>query len=248
MDGLSGINTNQSLFTEQQGDGLEQPDIALSSSETSKLAQGSALQKKSAIANRDVLPVPPVLGVFSAESSKPAQITVNDQQFFDECQALLRRSVLKPLPREGVRHIHGAINSSRVAMWIPVLISIRRSLGDQEAEAFPAEMLPWVMKAALLHCSGRQYDAFHDTEEEETMSGEICENHLLSIGCPASLAHELNIALRNMSGRICAAKTFIEKLLHDATCLEIMRVPEGALFDMTMMEIFQTYTSLKLFL
>ena len=205
---------------------------------------------RNSIAERAVLPASAPLSL----SSKPPEITLNDQQFFDECQALLRRTVLKPLPKEGVRHIHGAIHSSRVAMWIPVLISVRRSLNDKNAMAFSDDMLPWVMKAALLHDSGRRADASRDTPKEEAMSGENCENHLLSIGCPAKLAGTLSSAICNKDG--CnkdgcnkdgcnkdahnrLVKTFIEKLIHDADCLEIMRVPAGSRFDIAKLDIFQ---------
>ena len=242
MDAASRINTHSpDTLSKQQG--VETPDVDLCASDANKLNLQPPYPNTKAIGKRTAFTTPPALGVLSIKSLEPPEITVNDQQFFDECQALLRRTVLKPLKGEGVRHIHGAIHSSRVAMWIPVLLSVRRSLGDPEAIAFSDDMLPWVMKAALLHDSGRKADASYDTKEEEAMSGEHCENHLLSIGCPATLARTLNKAICNKDGHFCANKTFIEKLIHDADCLEIMRVPDGSRFDIARLDVFRDLKS-----
>ena len=147
--------------------------------------------------------------------------------FFSECSALIRRFLHKPYPGEvlspgGIpRACHGAMHSSRAAMWISVLLTLRRQMGDPAARDFPAEQLPHVMKAALLHDSGREGDGY-DTPEWEYASGQNCYHHLLAIGCSPEVAASCQSGITNKDRRY--NKTLTEKLIHDADCLEVMRV------------------------
>ncbi len=179
----------------------------------------------------------------TASVAKRAQIS---SSFYSECQALIHRFMHKALPEQTLqpgqiaRGVHGAMHLSRAAMWVPILLSLRQQMGDPAALNFPASHLPFVMKAALLHDSGREGEG-EDTLAWEQASGEQCEDHLLSIDCPPEIAADCKQGIMNKDGHYRKEKTLIEKLIHDADCLEIMRVPEGNSFDMKYLDMFQDF-------
>ena len=185
--------------------------------------------------------VPPV-----KQHSSPWPTTAKWQAFSEECQALVHRFLHKPLPGQQLsageiaRPFHGAVHMSRAALWIPVLLTLYREAGDQEALDFPDNWLPYVMKAALLHDSGREGEA-EDTKQWERASGEQCEDHLRAIGCPPELAARCRLAIINKD-KPHAEKSFIEKLVHDADCLEIMRC--HYCFDMAQLDYYQAFKHL----
>ncbi|CAM3718160.1 hypothetical protein [Parendozoicomonas haliclonae] len=168
----------------------------------------------------------------------------SDPRFFEITQSLVNRFHHAPLPGESrqpdkiARPIHGAIHQCRAAVWVAVLLSIRKGMEDPEALAFRGDYLPYVMIAAMLHDSGRKGEGV-DTPEWEKSSGENCEDFLLSMGCPSELAAECRRAIINKDGAVNGNKTLVEKLIHDADCLEIMRVPECRSFDMSYLDLFQ---------
>ncbi len=163
------------------------------------------------------------------------------QAFSAECQSLAQRFLHKALPGQRLsageiaRPVHGAVHMSRAATWIPVLLTLYRDSGHQEALDFPADWVPYVMKAALLHDSGREGEGV-DTPEWERASGERCEDHLRAIGCPPGLAAQCRLAIINKD-KPHDQKSFIEKLVHDADCLEIIRVCSN--FDIAQLDVYQ---------
>ncbi|MTI11613.1 SidE phosphodiesterase domain-containing protein, partial [Sansalvadorimonas verongulae] len=168
----------------------------------------------------------------------------SEPRFFEVAQMLVHRFHHEPLPGQTravnkiARPVHGAMHQCRAAMWIPVLLSVRKELNDPEAIAFPAEQLSYVMYAAMLHDSGRLGEGA-DSQEWEQKSGENCEDFLLSMGCPSELAARCRDAIINKDGRVTQKKDLITRLIHDADCLEIMRVPEGNVFDIGELDLFK---------
>ena len=112
-----------------------------------------------------------------------------------------------------------------------------QGMGDRDAIALSPEDLPFVMKAALLHDSGRKGEGV-DQAQWERVSAEQCEDHLLAIGCRPELAAECRQGIINKDGN---NKSLIARLIHDADCLEIMRVPEGNHFDIKELDLFQEF-------
>ena len=188
--------------------------------------------------NPVVSPVEPML------TDLPPAPPVCNPAFLAESQALVHRFMHRPLPGQLLepgriaRLDHGAMHLCRAAMWIPVLLTLRRQLGDSDALKLSREELSAVMKAAMLHDSGREGEEA-DTPEWERASGEHCEDHLLAIGCPAQLAVACREGIINKDRQDRSRKTLIEKLIHDADCLEVMRV-RGS-FDMAELDLYQDY-------
>ncbi len=167
--------------------------------------------------------------------------------FFDDCQVLVKRFLHVPQAQNPVsgneipRLAHGAHHLARTACWIPVLLAWRQKAGDLDAQTFPIEQLPWLMKAALLHDSGREGEG-EDQKEWEEQSAQNLQNHLLAIDCPASMAVELGQAILNKNRteeRDEKRKSLLEKLLHDADCLEIMRCRSE--FDLNYLDIYDEF-------
>ncbi|MGI9278602.1 MAG: SidE phosphodiesterase domain-containing protein [Endozoicomonas sp.] len=170
-----------------------------------------------------------------------------DANFYDDCQSLVERHLHTPQNTTPVscgeipRPLHGAQHLTRSACWIPVLIAWRQEAGDPEAIQLPKEHIPWLMKAALLHDSGREGEG-KDLPAWEAKSAQHLENHLLASGCPSELASQLSEAVVNKnrtedSGK--ARTNLFEKLLHDADCLEIIRCRKE--FDIGYLDIYQEF-------
>ncbi|MCG8532708.1 MAG: SidE phosphodiesterase domain-containing protein, partial [Desulfovibrionales bacterium] len=166
-------------------------------------------------------------------------------QFLAESQALVHRYMHRPLPGQSdwkpgmiARPVHGAIHLSRTSIWIAVLLTFRIQLGDSEAAKMTRAELAALMKAGLLHDSGREGEGT-DLPEWEQASGEQCEDHLLSIGCCPRLAAACREGIINKDRADRSQKNLIEKLIHDADCLEIMRVYPH--FDMAELDLFQDF-------
>ncbi|KEQ16176.1 pentapeptide repeat-containing protein [Endozoicomonas numazuensis] len=182
----------------------------------------------------------------SANKNAPAQLY---KDFFEDTQALVRRFLFKPLPDQKVaageipRMAHGAMHLSRAACWIPVLLEWRKQAGDQDAINFHTEVLPTLMKTALLHDSGREGEQA-DMPEWEQYSGENCEDHLLNTGVSPEWASACKNAIinKNRTEESGEPRTLlIEKLLHDADCLEIMRCRGN--FDIAYLDIYKDFSS-----
>ena len=180
--------------------------------------------------------------------SRPSQPICNDT-FLAESQALVHRYMHRPLPGHtaipGIitREIHGAMHLCRAAVWIPVLLSVRCSLGDTEATRMATTVqgqteLCATMKAAMLHDSGREGEGC-DTPEWEQASGFHCEDHLLALGFCPKLAASCREGIINKDRKDRSQKTLIEKLIHDADCLEVMRVRNQ--FDIAELDLFYEF-------
>ncbi|RLV60181.1 hypothetical protein D5018_07900 [Parashewanella curva] len=158
------------------------------------------------------------------------------ERFFEECQAVTERYLLTDysgvrVPKDKIaRDFHGAMHATRVALWVVVLLSIRKQLRDKEALAFPSEQLPYLMKAALLHDSGRKGDG-DDRPEWEAQSGENCQQHLLMLGRDSQLAAVCKDAIINKDAKNDKTKSLFAKLVHDADCLDVMRCRGSFEFD-----------------
>ncbi|MCL1077821.1 hypothetical protein D5R81_03285 [Parashewanella spongiae] len=164
-----------------------------------------------------------------------SQLILNGS-FFEECQILMRRFLYQPVSGQNLsvgeiaRPIHGAVHGARAAMWIPILIALRAEFGEQQAINYPRENIPLLMKAALLHDSGRKGEG-KDTPVWEKKSGENCEDHLLAIGCSAELSANYKNAIIGKDDEYKVNKNFDAQLVHDADCLEIMRCSKKFYFN-----------------
>ena len=176
--------------------------------------------------------------------------TSRDPRFFAASQMLVHRFHHQPLPGERCksgeipRPVHGAVHLCRAAMWIPVLFSLRCELKDPEVLAFPREYLPFVMLTAMLHDAGRKGEG-KDLPEWEKASAEHCESHLFALGCPPEFAARCKRAIMNKDGCLSKDRDLVTRLLHDADCMEILRMPEGSLFNMGRLDLFKDFQSLK---
>ena len=179
----------------------------------------------------------------------PASVSGKDSKqlgyhFFTECQALVRRFLHKLVPESAgliPRMAHGAQHASRTVCWIPVLLEWRRLAGDPVAASFSKDHLEGLMKAALLHDSGREGEE-EDLPQWEQHSGENTEDHLLAIGYDSILAAACRNAIinKNRTEKTGKPRTeLLEKLLHDADCLEIMRC--RGQFDIAYLDIYKDF-------
>ncbi|MTI12528.1 pentapeptide repeat-containing protein [Sansalvadorimonas verongulae] len=188
-------------------------------------------------------PVEPV----SLNPSCASELPLFRRTYLNECQALVRRFLHKPLPGEQMhegsipRMAHGAQHQCRTACWIPVLLAWRCQIGDQEALNFPREVIPVLMKAALLHDSGREGEG-RDLPQWEENSGNNCEDHLLATGCSPLLAAQCRQAIihKNCTEETHKPRThLLARLLHDADCLEVMRCRNK--FDLCYLDIYNEF-------
>ncbi|MGB1272461.1 MAG: hypothetical protein ACPG5T_10330, partial [Endozoicomonas sp.] len=137
--------------------------------------------------------------------------------------------MLKPPPGLSVgplgipREYHGVCHSNRTVLWTLVLLDLLKQQGHEDALTFTSGQLDALIKAALLHDAGREGEG-GDLPEWELESGNLCQQHLLAIGHDMLQANDARGAIIEKNTRRRADKTLFDRLLHDADCLEVMRV------------------------
>ncbi|MCW7552521.1 SidE phosphodiesterase domain-containing protein [Endozoicomonas gorgoniicola] len=242
-------HSSSPISTESNFSPETEPQAGLS--ETSSIAQvppGSAYIEQ----NRDGVSLPTIpLGERSLKSlgtGREPAYHCGTAQFFEVTQSLVHRFLQKPLPGQTVlpdeiaRPVHGAMHGARAALWIPILLNIRQSMNDPEAKAVSPEQVHWLMTASLFHDSGREGEG-EDTPEWERTSAEQCEDHLLAMGCPHSMVAACKSSIINKDRSDRSAKTLVEKLIHDADCLEIMRTSSGNRFDLAELDLYHDFSA-----
>ena len=167
-----------------------------------------------------------------------------DSNFFHSIQPVIANCLHAPIRGQGYtggisRPVHGAMHGSRTGIWVIAMLAFRAQLGDSEArrlmEDHP-EWLPHLMTAGVMHDSGRKGDGM-DTKEWEDISGENCAKQLRSAGCSEELIAICQKAIVNKDGDISKDKSLVDKLVHDADALEVIRVRTS--FDMSYLDVFQ---------
>ena len=128
---------------------------------------------------------------------------------------------------------HGAKHVARVAYYIPMLVELYKKSGDAEAASLTPEDITLLQFAALLHDAGRKGENVDLWERE---SAEICKQFFVENGLPEKKAeYYANIILNKDKPH--AEKTLLEKIMHDADSLDIIRV-RGS-FNIEYLDCFQ---------
>lgn len=131
------------------------------------------------------------------------------------------------------RTTHGAMHASRVGAWVKVWAGIYRKYGDKEAQALNEQDLLLIQIAALFHDAARKDEGI---DYWDNASGEECYRYLKRQGLDEERSRFFSNAARHKDAQAVfhkgserdpdalPIKTIAHKLIHDADCLDILRV------------------------
>ena len=126
------------------------------------------------------------------------------------------------------RNLHGIQHVTRVAAYIPVLMNLYSRYGVD----VPADDLKLIQIAALFHDSGRMDDG---ADEWDAESGALLYHYLTAVlKVDEVKAKLLADAVTNKDK---TPKNIYQKLIHDADCLDVMRV--RSTFFTTQLDFYQ---------
>ena len=156
------------------------------------------------------------------------------RQNFEDCDTLVRSYLLQPYDplnpgtADTIERLgHGVQHASRMAVWALALLQLRRQHRDVNALALPDEMTLVLLKACLLHDSGREADG-QDKPEWEAASADNLKEHLQNLGFSQAMALQCSQAIINKDQSASCQHLpvdirTIRSLLHDADVLDVMR-------------------------
>ena len=124
-----------------------------------------------------------------------------------------------------IRYGHGALHAVRTALWSQLLIQLYKALGRQRIEH------PILLSiSAALHDAGREYEGPDYWHEQ---SVELLHAFFKKTNIAPHIALQYVQALRKKDLKTSFFSTDIQRILHDADCLEMMRMYGRSGFDQT---------------
>jgi len=119
------------------------------------------------------------------------------------------------------RAFHGIQHSTRAALYVPVLVNLRRRYGDEQASKLTDEDIKLVQIALLLHDSMRLGEG---EDRWDAVSGEFVYFYLTeTLGIDKEKARKLADAVKDKDD-FENSRTIYQKLVHDADCLDVRQV------------------------
>jgi hypothetical protein len=193
------------------------------------------------------------------------EMKISLESSIGEHTACVRETILRhpypsmgpQLPEGGDRVLHGVLHAARVAFYVPTLANLFRRYGNEDAGTLTATDIKLLQIAALFHDTGRMNDG-PDHQAWEQLGALQLFNYLTRLGVERDIARDFAEAIANKdfdgttwyelrdstwhatSNQPHARKLLYSQLIHDADCLDIMRVH---FFDGTYLIFYRDYAS-----
>lgn len=152
-----------------------------------------------------------------------------------------------PFDGELNRHLHGIQHAGRVAFYVPLLANLYRHF-DPDAATLTDKDIQLLQIAALFHDAGREADGEDLWDADSAI---MCYRYLINIGISKVDAKKMAEAIANKDADTyyqefdtetetfgpflpSTKKNIFQKLIHDADCLDVIRVRDN--FDATYLD------------
>lgn len=179
----------------------------------------------------------------------------HDSEFSELAQAAIENYYLIPYPGKSDnrpnsvnRPLHGALHVTRVARNLEMFLALYKKYAPQllkntVGQPFSTREIKLLKLAAIYHDSANTREVFHD----EKKHAERFRQDMMQLGFSAEEIEPFALTIQNKDSTYDSNKTIHQKLIHDADCLDIIRLL-GDKFEQKRLDCYQDLEGDPLFI